>query len=199
MLSARNDDWTQGTNLRREEDGKRLTDSNLLWRAVVIITRYLDSFNDANVAISSLDTLLKAAHNLNNHQISRVRQKLLLRAILEALDVLRNHCQPIPMPMQASLTELIRNLSSGLYGQLDLMAVDLAFWLKLVQCAQSYSADTAQQSDIFGGLVYDIGSILLSRFKYDVHRTFFLPLISRFFKPSTIYQIPVLISTLAGT
>jgi hypothetical protein len=45
---------------------------------------------------------------------------------------------------------------------------DVAFLLKRIKSAVTFSIDYSQHIDTFGALVFDMGSILLSHCKYDV-------------------------------
>jgi len=136
-------------------------------RAVQVIKQYLGKSNDINTAIGCLETLIHVGSTFGN-DCSAIQQRHVLETIAVVIDVLRNHNHDLDRSLRLLALEYVDQL------RLDRLAPDyasdleFAFLLKCIRSGVTFSLEQSQPSETLVGLIFDVSSILLSHFKYNV-------------------------------
>jgi hypothetical protein len=148
-----------------------------LSREVQVIKRYLERSNDVNTAAASFRTLVQvtSAFDVESHFMAITH---LLETIAVALDVVCNRCQGVDPSTRTDILEFVNKLDP--FFSIEGPYFDFAFLLKRIQSAIAFSVECSQSSDTFGGLVFELASILLSHHKYDVRITSILANVAAF-------------------
>jgi hypothetical protein len=134
-------------------------------RQVQIIKQYLERSNDVNTAAACLGTLVRvaAAFDMQSNLLSLAK---LLETVAVALDVMCSQCQALDGPTRGDVLELVDSLTP--FFVTEGPDFEFVFLLARMKSALALSIDCSQHGDTYGGLVFDIASILLSHHKYDV-------------------------------
>jgi hypothetical protein len=142
-------------------------------RQIQVIKSYLECFNDRNIAAECLETIIKIG-SAGKSDYDALQQIHILETIATALDVLRNHNQGPGVLLTKSVHDYVDQLDSHDLAIGHAADMDTAFLMMRIQSAAS-PPQQSHQSDTFGGLIFDLSSILLSHAKYDVWVMFVLP------------------------
>lgn len=139
-----------------------------LSREVQVIKRYLERSNDVNTAAACFRTLVRvtSAFDIESHFMAITH---LLETLAVALDVLCNHCRGVDPSTRTDMLDFVNKLHP--FFSIEGPYFDFAFLLKRIQSAIAFSVECSSNNDAFGGLVFDIASILLSHHNYDVRTT----------------------------
>jgi hypothetical protein len=170
------------TWMRQTRTGNRVPESNLyatvqansipandrleICREIQVIKSYLERFNDRDIAAECLETLIRIG-SAGKSDYDGLQQVHVLETIATALDVLRNHNQGPGVLLTKSVLDYVDQIDSNDVSVDYAADMDTAFLIKRIQSAAA-PPQQSHQSDTFGGLIFDLSSILLSHAKYDV-------------------------------
>ena len=137
-----------------------------LSREIQVVKQYLERSDDVNTAVGCLETLVRVTAVIDARSDS-LSLTHLLETIAVALDVLCNHGEPIDSSTRLRILEFVNKLLPLSVTEAP-PDFDFVVLLKRIQAAISFSVHYSDQNDTFSGLVFDMGSILLSHTKYNV-------------------------------
>jgi hypothetical protein len=149
-------------------------DRTKISRTVQVIKQYLEQSNDVNTAVGCLDTLIKVGSTFNSKG-DAIHQQHVLETITVVIDVLRNQYRNVGSSITQKILGYMNKLDIERLSAIDAPDVKFGFLIKYIRSALKYSLQRTQQGDTFDGLIFDVASILISQYKYDVssHKTQF--------------------------
>jgi hypothetical protein len=155
------------TNAANGDDGVPLSERLEACRSVHVIRQYLEASNDVTIAAGCLDTLIRVGCHLGS-ECDDVFHHPVLNAILQAIDVLRNHQKDVPSSARRLATQYIDTLHASPQSP----DFQFRFLHKCVLSGVSLCLEQIPLNDTFSAIVFDTASIILSHCNYQLFHAF---------------------------
>ena len=131
-------------------------------RAVHVIRRYLEASNDLTIAVGSIETLVQVGRHLGT-DCDEIFHHPVLNAVLQAVDVLRNHQKDVSPPVRRLAIQYLDSLTPAQSPDFQ-----FRYLIKCILSGVSLCLEQSPLNDTFSALIFDTASIILSHCKFQV-------------------------------